>query len=71
MYQSDRKRVAGFKNYDWFPQMAPCKSSHTGGLRWMGIPGGFAACTAGDPDGTRTDNPQAAHLNWTGHSTSP
>jgi len=42
----------------------------------MGIPGGFAAytagtvdgnsrrvaaCTAGDPDGTRTDGPQAAH----------
>jgi hypothetical protein len=51
MYQSDRKRVAGFKNYDWFPQMAPCKSSHTGGLRWMGIPGGFAAYTAGAVDG--------------------
>jgi hypothetical protein len=26
-------RVAGFKNYDWFPQMEPGKRSHTGGLR--------------------------------------
>ncbi len=28
----------------------------------IGIPGGFAAYAAGDPDGTRTDCPQAAHL---------
>jgi len=28
----------------------------------MEIPGGFAAYTAGDPDGTRTDGPQAAHV---------
>jgi hypothetical protein len=36
-----------------------------------GNPGGCAACTAGDPDGTRTDNPQAADLHWAAHSTSP
>jgi len=67
----------GSKINDWFPQIEPCKSSHTGGLHdgspqrlcriyrrgggWK-IPCGFAACTAGDPDGTRTDGPQAAHL---------
>src|SRR6266699_5754456 len=28
----------------------------------MGVPSGFAAYAAGDPDGTRTDCPQAAHL---------
>ena len=33
-YQPDpQTRVAGFKNCDWFPQIEPCKSSHTGGLR--------------------------------------
>src|SRR5262249_31455115 len=25
--------LAAFKNCDWFPQIEPCKSSHTGGLR--------------------------------------
>jgi len=38
---------------------------------WTAIPGGFAACTAGDPDGTWTDGPQAADLHSTAHSTSP
>jgi hypothetical protein len=28
----------------------------------MGVPSGFAAYFAGEPDGTRTDCPQAAHL---------
>jgi len=37
----------------------------------MAIPGGFAAYTAGVPDGTRTDSPQAADLHWAAHSTSP
>jgi len=46
-------RVAGFKNYDWFPQMEPGKRSHTGGLR-DGNPWRLLRhYTAGDPDGNR------------------
>jgi len=37
----------------------------------MVTPGGFAASTAGDPDGTWTDSPQAADLHWAAHTTSP
>src|SRR5262249_53864806 len=49
----------------------PAALRHIQPGRWMAIPGGFAACTAGDPDGTRTDGPQAADPDWAAHSTSP
>jgi len=50
---------------------SPAALRHIQPGRWMAIPGGCAACTAGDPDGTRTDGPQAADLHCTAHSTSP
>jgi len=49
----------------------PAALQHIQPGRWMAIPGGFAAYTAGVPDGTRTDSPQAADLHWAAHSTSP
>jgi len=50
---------------------SPAALRHIQPGRWMAIPGGCAACTAGDPDGTRTDGPQAADLHCAAHSTSP
>ena len=50
---------------------SPAALPHIQPGRWMANPGGCAACTAGDPDGTRTDGPQAADLHWAAHSTSP
>jgi hypothetical protein len=53
---------AGFKNYDWFPQMEPGKCIDTGGLRDGSPRRLLRHYAAGDPDGTRTDCLQAAHL---------
>jgi hypothetical protein len=50
---------------------SPTALRHIQPGRWMAIPGGCAACTAGDPDGTRTDGPHTADLHWAAHSTSP
>ena len=49
----------------------PAALQHIQPGRWMAILGGVAAYTAGVPDGTRTDSPQAADLHWAAHSTSP
>src|SRR5262249_51698770 len=77
-YQPDRKRawlgskiMTGFRRWHrakvatraacggW---ESPAALRHKQPGRWMAIPGGFAACTAGDPDGTRTDDPRPPTL---------
>src|SRR5262249_5894816 len=57
----DRLGGARPKNKELFPHRNPA-SVATRAACVMEIPGGFAAYTAGYPDGTRTDCPQAAHL---------
>ena len=52
----------GSKINDWSPQVEPGKCIDTGGLRDGSPRRLLRHYAAGDPDGTRTDSPQAAHL---------